>query len=316
MIIEKGDEGTHVKEIRKLLGMEPTPPVYDDNVEEEVKKFQDKNDLLVDGLVGPNTYSKLLDVTTDLSYHNVDPNKGTKGVLDEGIYLTEEGLRVYRRHMYEDQYISDEKTEKNYIFLHHTAGSENPFATVKYWNNDDRGRIGTQFVIGGIATNGNEAHNGEVVEAFPDENYAWHLGDNGSHEMHKGSVGIELTNWGWLKESNGRFYNYVDQEVPEDQVIDLENEFRGYRYYHRYTDEQLNSLEMLLKHLGRKHDIDIRNGLPMFIWDKDTFNNVFGFNEDVYYGKIEGVLTHTNVRKDKFDCSPQPDLGNLLLNLT
>lgn len=316
MIIEKGDEGTHVKEIRKLLGMDPTPPVYDDNVEEEVRKFQDKNDLSIDGLVGPNTYSKLLDVTTDLSYHNVDPNKGTRGLLDKGIYLTEEGLRVYRRYMYDDEYVSGDKSDKNYIFLHHTAGSENPFSTVKYWNSDDRGRIGTQFVIGGISLNGNDTNDGEVVEAFPDDNYAWHLGDNGSHEMHKRSVGIELTNWGWLKESNGRFYNYVDQEVPEDQVVELEEEFRGHKYYHRYTDKQVEALENLLKYLGRKHDIDLKGGLPMYMWEYESLNDVFGYIEDAYYGKTEGILTHTNVRKDKFDCSPQSHLADFLLRFT
>lgn len=316
MIIEKGDEGEHVKEIKHLLGMNPTPPVYDDNVEEKVRRFQEDNGLSVDGLVGPNTYSKLLNVTTDLSYHDVDPTKGTKGLIDKGIYLTEEGLRVYRRHMHDDQYVSEGETDKYYIFLHHTAGSEDPFSTVKYWNNDSRGRIGTQFCIGGIAMNGDDKFDGNVVEAFPNENYAWHLGDNGSHKMHKCSIGIELTNWGWLKEKSGKFYNYVDQEVPEDQVIELEEEFRGYKYYHKYTNEQLNSLKLLLRYLGREHDIVLGSGLPAYIWEKERINEVFDFIEDAYYGRMEGILTHTNVRKDKFDCSPQPELADLLLGFS
>ena len=38
----------------------------------------------------------------------------------------------------------------------------------------------------------------------------------------------------------------------------------------------------------------------------------FEFKEDAYYGRVKGLLTHTNTRKDKFDMFPQPELLDLL----
>ena len=40
----------------------------------------------------------------------------------------------------------------------------------------------------------------------------------------------------------------------------------------------------------------------------------FGFQEDAFYGKVKGLLTHTNVRKDKSDCYPHPDLVDMILS--
>lgn len=314
MLIQKGDEGEHVAEIKNLLGYKCVEEVerFDENLEKEVKKFQDQHDLLVDGIVGPETFSKILDITTDLSHYQEYSKENKKGkLIDKGIYLTDDNLRVYRRHLKPSEYVSDDSTSKHYIFLHHTAGSADPFATAYYWNNDSRGRIGTHFVIGGKESNGSTRHNGNVVECMPLENYAWHLGDNGSHYMHTHSISIELTNWGWLKEDNGVFYNYLDNQVPEDQVIDLCYEYRGYRYYHKYSDEQLKSLESLLKYLSNKYDISLKEGLYNMIKGHGGAD-AFGYHDDVYNGKVTGLLTHTNVRTDKFDCSPQPNLIDLV----
>ncbi len=41
----------------------------------------------------------------------------------------------------------------------------------------------------------------------------------------------------------------------------------------------------------------------------------FEFNNDEYNGKIKGMWTHTNIRKDKFDLFPQPNLIDMLLSL-
>lgn len=314
MLIKKGDDGEHVAEVKRLLGYECVQEVerFDENLEEQVRNFQKEKGLSVDGIVGPDTLSKLVDVTTDLTYFKEYSRENKKGnLLDKGIYLTENNLRVYRRHLKPSEYVSDDPTSKQYIFIHHTAGSEDPFATAYYWNNDSRGRIGTHFIIGGKGTNGNSRYNGEVVECIPSNAYAWHLGDNGSHHMHTHSISIELTNWGWLKEKNGVFYNYLDKQVPEDQVVDLCYEFRGYRHYHKYTDEQLDSLRLLLEHLSEEHDISLQDGLYNMI-KQHGGADAFEYHDKVYNGETKGLLTHTNVRTDKFDCSPQPNLIDLI----
>ena len=43
--------------------------------------------------------------------------------------------------------------------------------------------------------------------------------------------------------------------------------------------------------------------------------DAFEFNADAYNAKKHGLWTHTNVRKDKFDCFPQPELVDMLKNL-
>ena len=43
--------------------------------------------------------------------------------------------------------------------------------------------------------------------------------------------------------------------------------------------------------------------------------DAFEFNSDAYNAKQFGLWTHTNVRKDKFDCFPQEELVNMLRDL-
>ena len=96
-------------------------------------------------------------------------------------------------------------TKKEWLFIHHTAGWHNPYRTVKHWSSDSRGRIATEFVIGGPSIyNDDFQYDGEIVKCLPDGAYAWHLGRNGLHEMHTNSVGIEVCNFGYLKD--GRTY--------------------------------------------------------------------------------------------------------------
>ena len=60
-----------------------------------------------------------------------------------------------------------------------------------------------------------------MVQAFPDGHYGWHLGKNGSqHTTH--SVGVEVCNFGWIK--NGKTY----ATAAEDQLVKLDKPFRGF----------------------------------------------------------------------------------------
>ena len=215
-----------------------------------------------------------------------------------------------------DEYVTDRgTTEKDTIFIHHTAGRANPFKTVKNWNLDTRGRIATQFVIGGMSLNGNTEHDGTVVECFPDEYYAWHLGKTGSHHMHTHSIGIELNNWGYLYKDGDTYYNYIDLAVPKEQVDKLNRKFNGHYYFHKYTDAQINSLKLLIHEIKRRHPrVNINLGLPQMLMNMDKYE-AFGFQKAAYDGDIKGILTHTNVRRDKTDCYPQTNLVTMLNNL-
>jgi len=313
MRIEKGNSGESVKEIQKLLGL-TIDGEFGAKTEAAVKKFQSSRGLLADGIVGNKTYAAMIAYTSDVSDGTFIDNDG---ILDDrGTYTTSDGLIIHKMYMDTDEYVTDAgTTDKDTLFIHHTAGRSNPFKTVKNWNLDTRGRIATQYCIGGKSINGDTENDGVVVEAFPDEYYAWHLGKVGSHHMHKHSVGIELNNWGYLYKDGDDYYNYVDIKVPKEQVVKLRKKFNGHYYYHMYSDAQLAALKLLIYEIKRRHPkININLGLPQMLMNMDEFE-AFGFNKAAYNGEINGILTHTNVRRDKTDCYPDSRLVAMLKSL-
>jgi len=279
-----------------------------------VIKFQKSRGLTADGIVGNKTYAAMIAFTSDISDGTFIDNDG---ILDDrGVYTTSEGLNIHRMYLDSDEYVTDrDTTEKDTLFIHHTAGRANPFKTIKNWNLDTRGRIATQYCIGGESIKGDKDNDGVVVECFPDEYYAWHLGKVGSHHMHKHSIGIELNNWGYLYKDGDDFYNYVDIKIPKEQVCRLKRKFNGHYYYHKYTDAQIEALRLLILEIHRRHPkINIHSGLPQMLTSMDKFE-AFGFHQSIYDGEINGIVTHTNVRRDKTDCSPQNNLVDMLINL-
>lgn len=270
-----------------------------------VIKYQKKHSLVADGIVGNGTAKHM----------GIDLDEFLDTDLSKLIRTTEEGLTINKKYLDKDEYVNG-PTEKYYLFLHHTAGWNNPYTTIKSWNNDDRGRIATQFVIGGISIKtGDDKYDGEVVECFPDGGWAYHLGKNGSRKLHPHSIGIELCNFGPLTEKNGKYYNYVKREVKKDEVCDLGYEFRGYQYWHAYTDKQIEATRQLILEIARRHPkIDIKKGLKEWL-KTETPAEAFGFKKDAYLGKVEGMLSHTTTRKDKTDWAPQPKMVEMIKSL-
>lgn len=171
------------------------------------------------------------------------------------------------------EYFTD-KPAKDTIYIHHTAGGHRPDWTIAGWNADrtksgGRLRVATSYVIGGIsATDGNSEWDGVVVRCFPDDMWAHHLGLETSNNelLNRKSIAIEICNYGPLTLSNnGKFYNYVNNPVPTSQVIELSKPFKGYKYYHKYSDKQLESLRQLLIDLGERFNIDLKAGLRKYL---------------------------------------------------
>lgn len=209
-----------------------------------------------------------------------------------------------------DQFV-DESTPKNQLYIHHTAGSSNPYGVQRWWEST-RARIGTALVIGG-AGGGARWVDGEIVQLFNSSKWAWHLGLKQSHLAKGGasaksnkilnsqSIGIEICNWGQLTETDKGFQNYVGGIVPDDEVSDLCTPYKGFRYYQKYTDAQLENTFELLKFLGKKWDIPTAfKGVRMFDVCPEALQGE------------SGIWTHTSVRPDKFDCFPQPELITML----
>lgn len=319
MLLKLGSVGEDVKKLQKFLGLK-VDGIFGRYTERAVKRFQKDNGLLVDGIVGNSTWNKLTskkitpDITDDLREKQIS-------------YLTNNNSIIDKYYLYRDQYFTG--SIPRYIFLHHTSGSYNPYKTIQQWGRDNRGRIATEFVIGGPSVSGNNfSYDGRIVKCLPDGGWGWHLGI-GRSDVHINSIGIELNNYGyltkggyksrstdkWIEGKSDKFYTYNGLEViDESQIVELDFEFRGHRFWHKYSSEQLKSLSNLLYHLSARNNIDIRVGLPSLIKTRGV--EAFDYDRNVRYGKITtGLWSHTNVSKTKYDVSPQPELVYMLKNI-
>ena len=150
----------------------------------------------------------------------------------------------------------------------------------------------------------------KIVRRCLDAIRASHLGLKTANntQLNKQSVGIEICNYGPLtKSKDGKFLTYVNSVIHESQVCDLGYKFRGFQYYHKYTDKQIESLKSLMLFLSQKYNIDLKCGLVERLDRPDAFE----VNQNALNGDY-GVWSHSSVRKDKSDTFPQPELITML----
>jgi len=267
MLLKIGSRGQQVKDLQEFLGAD-ADGIFGKGTEAAVKEWQATNGLDADGLVGPATWDAMGLATTDDS---------------EKTFETSNGLIVNRHFLPEGEY-KNGPTNKEYLFLHHTAGWHNPFNVIDQWGRDSRGAVATEFVLGGPSVKGNnDEFDGVMVQAFPEGGYGWHLGKNGSQHMHTHSVGIEVCNFGWIKDGK----TYAGTKVADSQLVELDKPFRGFKTWHKYSDDQIEALDKWIRWIGERDGIDIRAGLPALVKEKGA--DAFEFNEDAYYGKVKGI---------------------------
>ena len=227
----------------------------------------------------------------------------------EQFYTTPNGLVIQKHYLPKGEY-KEGPTSKEYLFLHHTAGWHKPINCIDSWGRDTRGAVATEFVLGGPSIKGDDTNwDGVMVQAFPEGGYGWHLGKNGSQHMHTHSVGVEVCNFGYIVDGK----TYANVTADSSQVVTLAKAFRGHKDWHRYSDVQIESLRKWILYIAKRDNIDVRDGLVAEI--RKNGANGFEFNENAYNGKIKGMWTHTNTRKDKVDMFPQQELLDMLLSL-
>lgn len=211
-------------------------------------------------------------------------------------------MNITVSHIKDDQYYKQE-FKKTAIVLHHTAGGPNPHNTIFGWNHNAE-KVGTAYVIAGKPDKTLSYKEGEIIEAFPPQCWAHHLGTHQPNNtaLNQNSIGIEICNWGQLvKKEDGKYYNYVNKEVPSEEVNSFSSPYRGFNHYHKYSDAQLASLLELLKFLSTKFSIDLTFKPQMFDVNQSALNGA------------PGLWTHTSYRADKVDLCPQPNLLNILI---
>ena len=153
---------------------------------------------------------------------------------------------------------------------------------------------------------------GTIVQGFSSQFWAYHLGLQSATFKEKGlphmtldriSIGIEICAYGALTKSGNKYKAWSGQIIDEADVCVLDKPFRGSKYYHAYTDAQIESTRCLLLFWAEKYSIPLEYRPE--IWDVDT---------KALSGEA-GVYTHNSVRKDKADVYPDPRLVDMLKNL-
>jgi hypothetical protein len=201
-----------------------------------------------------------------------------------------------------DNQFFKEESPKTQIYLHHTAGNGNAEGVSRYWNGNET-RIGTAFIIG---------EDGTIVQCFSSKHWGWHLGidnqdfaRNGANyvNLNKCSVGIEVCNWGYLTKKGDKFYNYAGGVIKPENVTELDKPFKGFKYWYKYSDAQIEALRQLVVYLCETYDIPKDYRAEIWGIDKEAFKNT------------KGIFTHNSVRKDKSDMYPCPRVIKMLQSL-
>lgn len=199
----------------------------------------------------------------------------------------------------------NEKVDKKQIVLHHSVSSSSD-SIINGWN-ANKDRVGTAYSID---------KDGTINQHFPDDEWAYHLYVNAAGNrvdrkykrrdeiLNKESIGIELVSLGGLTYKNGEWYSVYNKVVPIKDVYVLEEKYRGFKAFEKYTDEQIVSLEKLLILLFNKYP-NIKQGI------KNNYSDICQINNKAL--NSEEVLTsHSAMRTDKSDIFPQKEIINML----
>lgn len=216
-------------------------------------------------------------ISTDIStdYEKVIQFAQRREVIEEIIPIENNEII---KHVLSPETYFQEQFDKDGIVYHHTASNGDPLGVIDFWNND-KVEVATAYIIG---------FDGKIYQTFEDDkHWAYHIKtDRLSTE--KRTIGIEYMNVGpiGLNEFKGYFDTY-GKFYGREQIIDLGN-WRDYRYFVPYTQEQIKSGKDLTNHLCQKHNIE-----------KNFLENFFEFSPNNI--TFKGLMGHCSLRADKTD---------------
>ena len=207
-----------------------------------------------------------------------------------------------KKYLTNGQYLTT-KEEKRSLFLHHTI-STNAMSAWRWWNSTPD-RVGTAYMID---------RDGSIIECFDPKMWAFHLGVRGDDNWHeKHSIGIELVSAGPLRleDDEYRFYPLWPNKlrytvIPADEVHTFSKPWKGFKHWHKYTEDQIESVTWLIGRLA----LDF----PGLGIDNDLMN-IFEFNRSVLEDHKPGIWSHNTVREDKSDIYPDPAMIRGLLKV-
>lgn len=201
-----------------------------------------------------------------------------------------------------------EPQKKQQIVLHHTVS--NPLSAqgdTDYWISD-KARIATAYII---------AYDGTINRCFPSAAWAHHIGVKvaeikamgfkdfmtRNEVLNRNSIGIEIDCWGGVVKKGNEFLNAYGKPISRNLEV-IECDWRGYKYYQKYSDAQIQALSELLPEFMKRYSI------PSYGIKNGDFNQ----RKDAV-GGVPGIYSHSSYRRDKSDLYPDNRIVEMLNNL-
>jgi len=219
-------------------------------------------------------------------------SSGTKFILtDETVNIGDKAggkitlVDCYKQ-VADTSYYFEEEHPKDRIVLHYTAGYlKGDIAQLSRQSSE----VSVPFVI---------ARSGHIYNLWKSKYWSYHLGPGavgGNTEMSQRSIGIELSNIGFLRRKTGgllhTIYSNDDVYCTEAETAyyqKLRTTYRGERYFATFTNAQYNSLLLLLRFLTKRYNIP-RTILP----EAKRFD---AFKSATEAKNFKGICSHVNFR--------------------
>ena len=136
------------------------------------------------------------------------------------------------------------------ILIHYT-GSRGMEAAIRTLAESDK-QASAHIVVG---------RDGKIAQLLDFNLVGWHAGKSeykGRKWFNRYSIGVEMDNPGWLTGVGDIYTTWFDQEVVPRNVVEAthRNQETTQRFWHRYTREQIESVERLCETLVAEYDIE------------------------------------------------------------
>lgn len=135
---------------------------------------------------------------------------------------------------------------------------------------------------------------GMIYQHYDPKYYSDFLG----HEQDKNNIPITLVNEGWLiLDENNVYVDWLGHIYSRNTDV-LNRSWRDYRFWSKYTKEQMNSLNYLLQELCDEFNIEYTI----------KTNNVYDEDIDIF----KGITFRSNYYQELTDVSPAFDIEKLM----
>lgn len=299
-IKSSGDDVLYLQNKLKEFGFftDKVSGYYNQNTLMAVSNFQKHVGIKVTGEVNSHTWSKII------NFNNKPINKNE--IDNKLVIVTKNDLKIYD--VKEEVSFYNEETTKKTILVSNTGFGYDPNLIIKYWKPIYKSETeilnkSSHFIIG-RSSNITTKWDGIVLNTFDDKywSYPYHKDIDS-----KSIISIDICNYGPLIKIDDNFYSSGGCLVDKDEVVELD--YLGYNYYHKYTDNQIESLRKLIIYLQLKHGLHIERGNYTELGFQPFYTKKWFIN---YQPKLSGLKTKNNFTLDILGLSPQDSVINML----